>query len=41
MDKDGPGVIKKSDLIRIYDVSRNPQFISREKPKDEILDEFL
>jgi Ca2+-binding EF-hand superfamily protein len=41
MDKDGSGVVTKADLMGIYDVSRNPQFLNQEKTKEEILDEFL
>jgi Ca2+-binding EF-hand superfamily protein len=41
MDRDKSGVITKEDLIGIYDVSKNPYFINRQKTKDEILNEFL
>ena len=41
MDRDRSGVITKDDLIGIYDVSKNPDFINRIKTKEQILDEFL
>jgi len=41
MDKDGGGIITVSDIVSIYDVSKNPDFIEKRKSKDQILREFL
>ena len=41
LDKDGSGQITISDIIGIYDVSMNPEFIEGRKSKEEILSEFL
>lgn len=41
MDKDGGGIITVSDIVSIYDVSKNPDFIEKRKTKDQILHEFL
>jgi Ca2+-binding EF-hand superfamily protein len=34
LDRDGSGVINIQDIIQIYDVSLNPDFIERRKTKD-------
>ena len=41
LDKDGSGKVTVSDIIGIYDVSMNPEFIEGRKTKEEILSEFL
>lgn len=41
MDKDGSGQITISDVVGIYDVSMNPEFIEGRKTKEEILTTFL
>ena len=41
MDKDGSGQITIQDIIGIYDVSMNPEFIEGRKTKEEILTAFL
>lgn len=41
MDKDGSGKLTIQDIIGIYDVSRNPEFIESRKTKEEILSDFL
>jgi len=41
LDRDGSGQIKIGDLVGIYDVSRNPEFLEGRKTRDEILMEFL
>ena len=41
MDRDGSGVIQMADIIQIYDVSMNPDFIQQRKTKEQILNEFL
>lgn len=41
MDKDGCGTITTSDIVHIYDVSKNPDFIERRLTKDQILTNFL
>jgi Ca2+-binding EF-hand superfamily protein len=41
LDRDGSGQITISDIIGIYDVSMNPEFIEGRKTKEEILTEFL
>lgn len=34
MDKDGSGFINASDVINIYDVSKNKEFIDKKKTKE-------
>jgi Ca2+-binding EF-hand superfamily protein len=34
LDRDGSGFINIQDIIQIYDVSLNPDFIERRKTKD-------
>jgi Ca2+-binding EF-hand superfamily protein len=34
LDRDGSGVINIQDIMQIYDVSLNPDFIERRKTKD-------
>jgi Ca2+-binding EF-hand superfamily protein len=34
MDRDKSGIITKEDLLGIYDVTKNPQFINRQKTKE-------
>jgi Ca2+-binding EF-hand superfamily protein len=41
LDKDGSGQITIEDIIGIYDVSMNPEFIEGRKTKEEILSGFL
>lgn len=41
MDRDGSGQVQINDLLGIYDVSRNPDFLEGRKTRDEILSEFL
>lgn len=41
LDKDNSGQITISDIIAIYDVSKNPEFIEGRKTKEEILAGFL
>ena len=41
LDRNGSGVITTSEIINIYDVSMNPQFIEGRKTKDEILNDFI
>jgi Ca2+-binding EF-hand superfamily protein len=41
LDKDGCGEITIKDIIGIYDVSRNPEFLESRKTKEEILNDFL
>jgi calcyphosin len=41
MDRDGSGQITLADVVTLFDVSMNPEFIERRKTKDQILTEFL
>lgn len=41
MDKNGSGKIDINDIIGIYDVSMNPDFIEGRKSREQILTEFL
>jgi Ca2+-binding EF-hand superfamily protein len=41
LDRDGSGIINLGDVVQIYDVSANPDFIERRKTKDQIINEFL
>jgi len=41
MDKDGSGKIDVKDIINIYDVSKNKDYIDKKKTREEILKEFL
>jgi Ca2+-binding EF-hand superfamily protein len=41
MDRDGCGTITIKDIVGIYDVSLNPEFLESRKTKDEILRDFL
>ena len=41
LDRDGSGVINLADVVQIYDVSMNPEFIELKKTKDQILNELL
>lgn len=41
LDRDGSGQISIRDIIQVYDVSLNPEFIERRKTKEQILNEFL
>ena len=41
LDKDGSGVIGLNDIVGIYDVSMNPEFLEGRKTRDEILTDFL
>ena len=41
LDKDGSGQITISDIVGIYDVSMNPEFLEGRKTRDEILQDFL
>jgi Ca2+-binding EF-hand superfamily protein len=41
LDKDGSGVVNVQDIINVYDVSKDKEFISGKKSKEQILGEFL
>lgn len=41
LDRDGTGVINMADIVQIYDVSMNPEFMEQKKTKEQILTEFL
>jgi Ca2+-binding EF-hand superfamily protein len=41
LDKDKSGFLSVQDLVNIYDVSINPEYIEGRKTKDQILTEFL
>jgi len=41
LDRDGSGVLTRSDITGIYDVSMNPEFLEGRKTREEILDAFL
>jgi len=41
MDKSGTGTITCSDIMHIFDVSRNPDFIEGRATRDQILANFL
>jgi len=41
LDKDCSGQVTIQDIIGIYDVSMNPEFIEGRKTKEEILGAFL
>jgi Ca2+-binding EF-hand superfamily protein len=41
LDRNGSGMINLEDVVQIYDVSANSDFIERKKTKDQILNEFL
>ena len=40
-DRDGSGQITIKDVLSVFDVSMNPEFIERRKTKDQILTDFL
>lgn len=41
MDRDGSGAIQLADVVQIYDVSLNNDFIQGKKTKEQLLTEFL
>ena len=41
LDRDGSGQVSISDIIGVFDVSLNPEFIERRKTREQILSEFL
>lgn len=41
IERDGSGSITIEDIVRIYDVSLNPEFLDYRKTKEEILNDFL
>ena len=41
LDKSGDGQITISDIVGIYDVSMNPEFLEGRKTREEILADFL
>ena len=41
LDRDGSGKIDINDVINIFDVSMNAEFIEHRKTKEQILTEFL
>lgn len=41
LDRDGSGVITASDIMDIYDVSQNPDFLEDRLSKSQILENFL
>lgn len=41
LDKDGSGKIDVKDIINIYDVTKNKDYIDKKKTREEILKDFL
>jgi Ca2+-binding EF-hand superfamily protein len=41
LDRDGSGQINLADVVKIYDVSMNHEFIEGKKTREQILTEFL
>jgi Ca2+-binding EF-hand superfamily protein len=41
LDRENKGSITAKEIIQVFDVSLNPEFIERRKTKDQILTEFL
>lgn len=41
MDKDGTGYINVQDVISVFDVSKNKDFIEKRKSREQIVSEFL
>ena len=41
IDRDVSGILDLSDVISIYDVSKHPDFLSKKKSKEKIIQEFL
>ncbi len=41
LDKSGDGVVTASDVLHIYDVSKNPDFLERRLTKEQIVQNFL
>lgn len=41
LDRDNSGQLQVNDLVGIYDVSQNPDFLEGRKTRDEILTDFL
>jgi Ca2+-binding EF-hand superfamily protein len=41
MDRNGSGAITVEDIVGIYDVSKNPDFLEGRKTKEEIFTEFI
>jgi Ca2+-binding EF-hand superfamily protein len=41
MDKDGSGKIDIKDIINVYDVTKNKEFLEKKKTKEEIIKDFL
>lgn len=41
LDRDGSGVVNVQDIINIYDVTKNKEFIEKKKTREEILKDFL
>lgn len=41
LDRDASGFINLADIVQIYDVSMNSEFIEKKKTKEQILSEFL
>jgi len=37
LDKSGDGVVTASDVLHIYDVSKNPDFLERRLTKEQIV----
>lgn len=41
LDRNGTNEISVGDIINVFDVSKNPEFIERRQSKDQILTAFL
>ena len=41
LDKDKSGVITAKDVMALYDVSKNPDFLEGKKTRKEIVEDFL
>lgn len=41
LDREGKGSVTVQDIVSIYDVSRNPDFIEKRLTRDQILGNFL
>ena len=41
LDRNGSGVITIGDIIEIYDVRSNEDFISGKKSREEVLEDFI
>jgi hypothetical protein len=41
LDKDGSGVVTRSDIVAAYDPSRHPEVVAGKKTPDEVITEFM